>query len=603
MAYIAIKKNRSGQKQVHFCNSKREPGKMNPVQTRKHLGLLSPDEKELILSQKIDALTNEEIELLKKKNISFLGNKVPAKERKIRVNPETFLEDCKISEIGETILFDKLIDEIKLKESFKNVYDDNTIKQIICVAIFENCTKNPLYRLQAWAQGTPYGDQKIGLSAASMSRLCQYLGENESLLLQFFKNWIDINNKPYALVCDNTSISSYSKNISFLERGYNRDGENLEQINVTNVFSRTTMLPLYYRLLYGSVTDIKTITQTIGTLKELGIQQFSLALDRGFFSKDNLQSFHAQNIAFTIGVPCCNNTEAQRILDKNLEQITQVKNKMTGEYSKYFHVKDEYILEVSETTKLTFAAHIYLDIERQRIEQDNIYNVVDYILINSKDKKFISEKEAKDFLSTLKLSDDYLSMIEILQSHSEQSITNDSSNIAVEKSTFFTISINELIFKKLQQNTGMFMIINSDNTADGETTLRDNKSRDLQEKIFDVLKNETGNDRLKVASDDATKGKLFLAFISVILHKALENKMRENNIFHRFSVPALLDECKKVSIVKVKDGYKGNAEVPLSTRAIFEILYPGLLEGYGIKVGDVAKKIKSLKERCSKSRS
>ena len=128
MAYIAIKKNRSGQKQVHFCNSKREPGKMNPVQTRKHLGLLSPDEKELILSQKIDALTNEEIELLKKKNISFLGNKVPAKERKIRVNPETFLEDCKISEIGETILFDKLIDEIKLKESFKNVYDDNTIK-------------------------------------------------------------------------------------------------------------------------------------------------------------------------------------------------------------------------------------------------------------------------------------------------------------------------------------------------------------------------------------------------------------------------------------------------------------------------------------------
>ena len=192
-------------------------------------------------------------------------------------------------------------------------------------------------------------------------------------------------------------------------------------------------------------------------------------------------------------------------------------------------------------------------------------------------------------------------MIEILQSSLEQSKTNDSSNAKVEKSTFFTISINESIFKKLQQNTGMFMIINSDDTADGETTLRDNKSRNLQEKIFDVLKNETGNDRLKVASDDATKGKLFLAFISVILHKALENKMRENNISHRFSVPALLDECKKVSIVK--DGYKGNAEVPLSTRAIFEILYPGLLEKYGIKVGDVAKKIKSLKERCSKSRS
>jgi transposase len=43
------------------------------------------------------------------------------------------------------------------------------------------------------------------------------------------------------------------------------------------------MLPLYYRLLYGSVTDIKTIIQTITYLKEFGIEHFSLALDRVFF--------------------------------------------------------------------------------------------------------------------------------------------------------------------------------------------------------------------------------------------------------------------------------------------------------------------------------
>ena len=602
MAYIAIKNNKSGQKQVHYCTSKREPGKNNPVQTRKHLGLLSPDGKELILSNKIEALTVDVIELLKNKNISFNGNKVPAKEHKIRINPEVFLEDCKISEIGETILFNKLIEEIKLKAAFNNVYSESIIQQIICVAIFENCTKNPLYRLQSWAQGTPFGDQKIGLSAASMSRLCQYLGENESLIQQFFKNWIDINNKPYALVCDNTSISSYSRNISFLERGYNRDGENLEQVNVTNVFSRDTMLPLYYRLLYGSVTDIKTITQTITYLKEFGIEHFSLALDRGFFSKENLLEFHKQNISFTIGVPCCNNNEAERILDKNSKQIKQAKNKMTGDYSKYFHIQDEYILEIDENVKLVFAAHVYMDIDRQRIEQDNIYNVVDHVLLNTKDKTFNSEKEAKEFLSTLKLSEDSLSMIEINKCSIEQEKVNNNSKTPKENSFYFTISINETNFEKLLENTGMFMIINSDIAADGETTLRDNKSRDLQEKIYYVLKNETGNDRLKVASDDATKGKLFLAFISVILHKALENKMRENNILHRFSVPALLDECNKVSVVKVKDGYKGNAEVPLCTRAIFEILYPGLLESYGIKIGDVGKKIKSIKERCSRLR-
>ena len=44
--------------------------------------------------------------------------------------------------------------------------------------------------------------------------------------------------------------------------------------------------------------------------------------------------------------------------------------------------------------------------------------------------------------------------------------------------------------------------------------------------------------------------------LTIEVYYALENKMRENNIIHRVSVPALLDECNKVSVVKVKDGYK-----------------------------------------------
>ena len=42
----------------------------------------------------------------------------------------------------------------------------------------------------------------------------------------------------------------------------------------------------------------------------------------------------------------------------------------------------------------------------------------------------------------------------------------------------------------LRKTAGLFMILNSDLNASGLETLRDNKSRDLQEKVFDVLKNK-----------------------------------------------------------------------------------------------------------------
>ena len=86
------------------------------------------------------------------------------------------------------------------------------------------------------------------------------------------------------------------------------------------------------------------------------------------------------------------------------------------------------------------------------------------------------------------MSDDSLSIIEVIVCNLEQLKSNDNSNTLDSISTYFTISINEVLFKKLLQNAGMFMRINSDDIADGQITLRDNKSRDLQEKRFDVLK-------------------------------------------------------------------------------------------------------------------
>jgi hypothetical protein len=56
------------------------------------------------------------------------------------------------------------------------------------------------------------------------------------------------------------------------------------------------------------------------------------------------------------------------------------------------------------------------------------------------------------------------------------------------------------------------MILNSNLEASGDEILRDNKSRDLQEKIFNVWKNEIDNNRIRGSSDPSARGKSFWHF-------------------------------------------------------------------------------------------
>ena len=60
------------------------------------------------------------------------------------------------------------------------------------------------------------------------------------------------------LIFDITSFSSASKNIDWLEWGYNRDGLDLPQVNLGLVLSLHRHLPLYFKLFPGSINDVVT---------------------------------------------------------------------------------------------------------------------------------------------------------------------------------------------------------------------------------------------------------------------------------------------------------------------------------------------------------
>ena len=71
----------------------------------------------------------------------------------------------------------------------------------------------------------------------------------QSIVFPFFIGWVKAGMESGTVCYDVTSISSYARQMSSTERGYNRDGENLAQFNIGMFCDEN------YNRYNGSLTD------------------------------------------------------------------------------------------------------------------------------------------------------------------------------------------------------------------------------------------------------------------------------------------------------------------------------------------------------------
>jgi len=63
------------------------------------------------------------------------------------------------------------------------------------------------------------------------------------------------------------------------------------------LFSAQTQQPVYYRLINGNITDIKSMALCV---EEMNIQNVIYIADKGFYSKDNTAMMKTQNLQYII---------------------------------------------------------------------------------------------------------------------------------------------------------------------------------------------------------------------------------------------------------------------------------------------------------------
>ena len=198
---------------------------------------------------------------------------------------------------GATYLFDKIGEKLGIINDLKQCFADN-YKQILSIAyylILED--NNPLMRFEKWSDTHihPYGKN---IPSQRSSELFASISEDDKM--KFFALWgkRKVDNEFWAY--DTTSISSYSKTLKHVQYGHNKENDKLAQLNLAVVFGQKSNLPFYYRKLAGNIPDCKTVDKLLSDLDNLGFSKVHLVMDRGFYSKDNIDTLYKSNKIFLL---------------------------------------------------------------------------------------------------------------------------------------------------------------------------------------------------------------------------------------------------------------------------------------------------------------
>ena len=96
--------------------------------------------------------------------------------------------------------------------------------------------------------------------------------------------------------------------------------EKLPQLNLAILFGQKGRLPVYFQRLPGNITDVTTLHGLLKTFKALEMKTFHYVMDKGFYSKKNVDELLTSRDKFILSVPL-NNKWVQHAIDDIHEVI------------------------------------------------------------------------------------------------------------------------------------------------------------------------------------------------------------------------------------------------------------------------------------------
>jgi transposase len=114
-------------------------------------------------------------------------------------------------------------------------------------------------------------------------------------------------------------------------------------------------------------------------------------------------------------------------------------------------------------------------------------------------------------------------------------------------------SLNHDKIDDISKYNGFFIFITTDKNITPDILIKAYKNRDVIEKQFNSLKTRLLFKTVKIHNDDTTNGKIFIAFISLILRSCLFNKLKQNNNTNKLTVESAISKLNLFKEMHIND--------------------------------------------------
>jgi len=421
--------------------------------------------------------------------------------------------------VGPSLILDAINDELGLEKLLKRCFPTDYLA-IMSMAYYLVVQGDALSHCETWTKSHAHPLGAV-LTSQRISELLAKITTDRKQT--FLKRWMEKILEEDCLFYDITSISSYSQLNEYIKLGYNRDGEPLPQINLGMLFAQKSSLPVYFQKTPGNITDVTTLTNILKTFKSMNLKAPNCVLDRGFYSKKNVDSLLSARGKFTLAVPL-HNKWVQKVIDG------------IGDINGH------------EGYRKLDAEILYVHSSLYKWGKDNRRCYV-HLYYNA----YARAREVDQFNEKLVLYKTELEEGKLVKKHQEAYDTFFLIKTTPKRGT--TIAYNkEAINQYIKKYAGFYVLL-TNSIKDPVKALQVYRDKDRIEKCFDDLKNQLDMKRLRMHNSVTVDGRLFVQFIALILTCALRDKMRKSGLVARYTVRGLLREMETLTKVKYSGKY------------------------------------------------
>ena len=456
------------------------------------------------------------------------GKLVPKRRHlvKAEINEETKLSLADQNRVGMVRVLWRIATEIKLVETLKAAFP-RTWDTILSLSFYYvSSGRNAAYLYSSWQEDHESPIKGKSLEGPDITRL--FSSMEDARRKEFLKSWRNTASSGKPCFNDITSISSYSKENEMVEFGYNRDHEDLPQINLGLVVDSGSKLPLYYHVHDGDIRDVSTLEHVMKEGFAFNMKNMLFVMDKGFYAKHNINSMYSFSYQFIVAMPLSSG-KAKAAIDEVRPSIRHPSNIIVTSNGEAVYAKTSSLQYWSnEDFHWPCRIHVYTS--------DNEDAGRRGMKLDMKLAECFRELNAGDWNEAhVALYAKYFDM-------------NVETVDGVEKKTY---SYKEKALEDVESHYAGYLAIVTDQVdLTSREVLEIYRSKDAVEKAFYDLKNEQDAKRLGTHSAKAMDGKLFTLFISSILISEIRRRM--DGFDGQWTLNSIRTSLDKITFSKVK---------------------------------------------------